>query len=250
VVVTLADTARTPDTGPIAASRGVGVVWRAFSAAVPSFRDALLTAAAARSGRGAGALRLGPGGIFTADDPEQPILSLAALAEAGPRIEAETPAVETATGTGAVHAGFTACGAEARIRIDRLTGAIRVLSVRIVPVTGPVLSRDGLRAQCEGGAALAIGFLACERLQAQSGFFSASNLDGYLPPTAADAPELDVEAVDDIPPDALGPRGVGEIGVNAVGPAIANAVLAATGLVVDALPVDRAALIEALEETP
>jgi len=250
VVVTLGDTARTPDTGPIAASRGVGVVWRAFSAAAPSFRKALLASAAERTGRLADTLSLGPGGIYASGQPDQPILSLSALAQAAPCIEAETPAFETATGTGAVHAAFTACGAEARIRIDRLTGAIRVLSVRVIPVTGPVLSREGLRAQCEGGVALAIGFLATERLEAKEGFFSALNFDGYLPPTSADAAEVEVDAVENIPLDALGPRGVGEIGVNAVAPAIANAVFAATGRPVDILPLDRKALIEALEEKP
>ena len=249
VEVRLADTGSTPDSGPIAASRGVGVVYRGFALAAPRFKDAVLAAAAVRTDIGMEALRLSGNGIVREDDPDgEPILPLASLVGSVEPVLVDAPAVETSTGSGSVHASFTACAAQARIRIDAVTGAVSVLSVAFAPVTGPVINPAGVRAQAEGGAALAAGLFATERLGIDGAGFDAVNFDGYLLPTRADVPEVTLACVDDIPPDPLGPRGVGEIGVNAAAPAIANAILAATGRPVTRLPLDRAALLDALEE--
>ncbi len=133
------------------------------------------------------------------------------------------------------------------MRVDSLTGRVQVTRIRFFPVTGPVVSAAGVRAQCEGGAALAVGFLTMEGLQTREGRFLADNLDGYLVPTITDAPDVQVHCVVNLPPDLLGPRGVGEIGVNAAAPAIANAIMAATGLVCRNLPVNPEAVLNSLE---
>lgn len=242
--VVLADTATTPDSGPIAASRGAGICWRTVKAARPAFTTAVLDAAAALCGEDPDRLRIGPGGVWTqgANEATVPFHALAGI-----DIVMETPSIETATGSGAVHAIFAACAAMATVRVDRLTGRIAVKHVHFVPVTGPVLSQAGVQAQMEGGAALGLGFTLLERLEADVGRFSASNLDGYLIPTIADMGRVTVTAVSDIPEDGLGPRGVGEISVNAAAPAIISAIHAATGFVARQLPIDPAQLLDHLE---
>lgn len=65
----------------------------------------------------------------------------------------------------------------------------------------------------------------------EAGRYAAANLDGYLMPTIADAPERSrVLALEDLDPgDPYGPRGIGELGIGAVTPAIAAAVADAIG---------------------
>ncbi|MCX7373012.1 MAG: molybdopterin-dependent oxidoreductase [Alphaproteobacteria bacterium] len=243
IMVGLGDSATTPDAGPLAASRGAGIAWRAILDARPHFLDAIAARAAAL-GLSPG-LRLGAGGLWRegGNAPEIPLAALAGVAADG-----IAAAVETRTGHGAVHAAFTACAAEATVALDRVTGRARVLRVKLLPVSGPVLSEAGLRAQMEGCAAMATGFALTEELPAQHGRFRASNLDTYLVPTLADTPQVEVEAIEDIPPDALGPRGVGEIGVNAAAPAIVTALMAALGRPLAALPATAERNLAAWEE--
>jgi CO/xanthine dehydrogenase Mo-binding subunit len=249
VDVLLADTAGTPDSGPMAASRGTGIAHRAIAAAAPAFLGALLDRAATRLGQPPAALRLGPGGVWAVDArANAPLLPFVALAESGPLgVLADAPPIETSSGTGAVHAVFTACAAEAVVAVDRLTGRVVVRRMRLIPVSGEVASRAGLRAQLEGGASIAAGFVSLEDLPSPGGHMRAANLDGYLMPTIADAFPVAVDAVEDIPPDILGPRGVGEIGINASAPALCNAIRAATGFVCRRLPVDPAAMLAHLD---
>src|SRR5207245_9068710 len=63
------------------------------------------------------------------------------------------------------------------------------------------------------------------------GRFINRNYSGYLVPTNADVPELDVLFVGDFDEEAnpLGAKGLGELTAVSVAPAIANAVYHATG---------------------
>ena len=243
VSVGLGDSATTPDAGPIAASRGAGIAWRAILDAAPRFSTALQSRAEALTGQRG--LSIGAGGLWRAgaNEPEIGFAALAPLHEAG-----VAQAIETETGQGAVHAAFTACAAEASVAVDRVTGVARVLRVRLIPVSGPVLSPAGLRAQMEGCATMAAGFALLEELPASAGRFRATNLDTYLMPTRLDAPVVECEAVEEIPEDALGPRGVGELGVNAAAPAIINALTAAIGAPLATLPATPARILAAWGE--
>lgn len=242
----LADTAATPDSGPIAASRGAGFVARASRILADRMKADLTALAATRLALPAEELRIGPGGIWRTKG-NAPLMPFAQLAPY--RASAEPVPVETDTGEGAVHASFSACAARAEVAVDRLTGQVRVRRVWLAPVTGEILTTAGLRAQMEGGASMAAGFVTMEQLPAIDGRFSATNLDGYFIPSTADSFPVEVYPVEGVPPDALGPRGVGEIGVNAAAPAIINAIRRATGFVCRRLPVDPAAMLAHLDGT-
>jgi len=72
-----------------------------------------------------------------------------------------------------------------------------------------------------------------------SAAFLNRNLSGYLVPTNADIPKLDILFVGDFDEEArpLGTRGMGELTAVSVAPAIANAVYHATGMRVRRLPI-------------
>jgi xanthine dehydrogenase YagR molybdenum-binding subunit len=71
------------------------------------------------------------------------------------------------------------------------------------------------------------------------GRFLNRNYSGYLVPTSADIPELDIRFVGEFDEEAspIGAKGLGELTAVSVAPAIANAVYHATGKRVRDLPI-------------
>jgi CO/xanthine dehydrogenase Mo-binding subunit len=249
VTVIAGDSALTPGSGPVAASRGAGVLLRSVVAAAPAFIEAILIRAAALTGRSPGTLTLGAGGVHIRGlAGNRPLVSWIDLGGPPIAIAGHAPAIVTSDGEGENHALFSACAALAEVAVDRFTGRIKVLHMTMTPVTGPVLDAKSVAGQMSGGASMAAGFVTSEDLPASEGHFRASNFDGYFAPTIADAFDVTVKCIDDIPADISGPRGVGEIGTNAAAPAIINAIHAATGFVCRKLPVDPEEMLRHLGE--
>ncbi|RPH46834.1 MAG: aldehyde oxidase [Burkholderiales bacterium] len=208
-------TERTPSAGPTSASRGTHILAKLVAALVPK----LAVACAAREA-------------------------------ADVWVEAEVAMPETFSEHGPAHAIFGACGAFAEVSVDRWTGRVRVDRVTVVPSVGPVVSPAGYLSQLEGSVPMAAGFVVLEDLPAEAGRFRATNLDGYLVPTLADAPRVAVRAIDaPIADDDALPRGIGESALNAIAPAIANAIADAAGAMPSVLPVSPAWLRDALDAT-
>ena len=248
----IGDSALAPDTGAAAASRSTTLLHRAFSGAGKQWIAGLTAQAAGLLGMAPEALHLGPGGWRNADG--QPVLGLAALAAALqpalPQCLVTLDPEETPSDVPGAHWVFGACAALARVRIDRWTGALQVQRLVIAAALGPVASAQGLLGQIEGGALMGQGLATSERLDMVAGRYAARNLDAYLVPMLADAPQWEVLAIEDLPPgDAVGPRGAGEIAVNIAVPAIANAVTAAIGLPVDRLPITPDHILDWLERS-
>lgn len=250
VTVVAGDSQLAPDSGPVAASRGAGVLWRSLASAAPAFVAAVLSRASEATGVPVDALAIGAGGVCGRTTPSnRPLIGWMELAAVPIAVTGLTPAIVPPDGEGACHALFTACAAMAEVAVDSFTGRVEVRRMVIVPVTGPVLDSTAIAGQLAGGASLAAGLVVSEDLPSEQGRFRASNLDGYFAPTIADAFDCDVRCIADIPPDVAGPRGVGEIGTNVAAPAIANAVHAATGFVCRRLPVDPQAMLAHLGES-
>lgn len=246
----IGDSALAPDTGAAAASRSTTLVHRALQTDGRTWIDALTAQAAARLGVSAGTLRFGPGGW--SDAQGRHCLSLAGLAAAlAPTLPQTVITVEpeeTPSAVPGAHWVFGACAALAAVRIDRWSGALQVERLVIASALGPVVSPMGLVGQMEGGALMGQGMATTEWLGMREGRYLARNLDAYLVPTLADAPAMEVWAIEDLPPDdPVGPRGAGEIAVNIAAPAIANAVSAALGMPVDRLPIVPDDILDALE---
>ena len=120
------------------------------------------------------------------------------------------------------------------LRVPRVSRCLGAYSVG--RVMNPVLARS----QVTGGMIWGIGQALLERSDVDAtGRYVSQDLAGYLVPTQADVPDLEVHFVEEVDLNAnpLGARGVGEIGAVGVGAAVANAVYHATGIRVREVPV-------------
>ena len=117
-------------------------------------------------------------------------------------------------------------------RLNRVVGAYDA---------GRIINPKTARSQAIGGAIWGVGQALLEQSETDPtlGRFINRNYSGYLVPTNADIPELDVLFVGDLDEEAspLGAKGLGELTVVSVAPAIANAVYHATGKRVRDLPI-------------
>jgi CO/xanthine dehydrogenase Mo-binding subunit len=217
------------------------LLYRGARVAASPFRDAVLNLAAGRLNLPPCSLRLGPGGVWpSAPGPNRPLITFRELA-AGcgdlPSAIVRAPAEETPTAVKA-HGDFNAASAIAAVTVDRWTGRIKVDQMFVATACGPVLSPLAFIGQVEGGAVMALGMAVLEHIPDEHGFYLHKNLDGYMVPTIADAPVIDVLALEELDEgDFLGPRGIGEISINVAVPAIANAISDAIGAPIRRLPV-------------
>lgn len=134
---------------------------------------------------------------------------------------------------------FSAVYAEVRVdpdlrtvRLNRFVGAYDC---------GRVINPKTARSQAIGGIIWGVGHALTEQSETDPslGRFINRNYSGYLVPTCADIPELDILFVGEFDQEAspIGSKGLGELTSVSVAPAIANAVYHATGKRVRDLPI-------------
>lgn len=251
----LGDTRRTPDSGPVAASRATTMVWRTLKQLRAEWQASLLQAAARQLQTPPDTLHLGPGGVHGARGTGSARglhLSYAALAramgDARPVLAADLHAEDPEVNDHDTHFVFGACAALAQVRVDSWSGVAQVERLLVCAALGPVVSAQGYLGQMEGGALMGQAMCTQEDLPCVDGRYTARNLDTYLIPTLADAPAIDVIAIENLPPgDPVGPRGAGEISVNIATPAVANALAAALRQPLTHLPLTPSQAIALLE---
>jgi CO/xanthine dehydrogenase Mo-binding subunit len=232
-----------PDTGMVAASRMTGMLHRGVALAAPLWRTQVLARAALALDITADLLALGPGGVWL-QGGNAPAIEYSALArDDALGVEVDIPPVETKSDV-AAHADFVSCGAIAAVRVDRWTGRVTVDRLVMAPACGPVVVPQSFLGQVEGGAVMGLGLALLEDLPVADCRYTHLNFDGYVIPSLADAPPVDVLAIEHLDPgDAIGPRGVGEIIINAAVAAIANAVAQASGKTITRIPIRPADLL-------
>ena len=146
--------------------------------------------------------------------------------------------VEEANGPKAIFS-FSAVFAE--VRVDPDLGLVRLNRFLGAYDAGRIINPKTARSQAIGGIIWGAGQALLEQSETDpaSGQFINRNYSGYLVPTNADIPELDVLFVGDFDEEAspLGAKGLGELTAVSVAPAIANAVYHATGKRVRDLPI-------------
>ena len=248
----LGDTRCTPDSGPVAASRATTMAWRTLVRLRADWQARLQQAAARLLQAAPGGLRLGPGGVHDAQGLRLSYAALArALGDDRPVFVLDLHAEDPEANAHDTHFVFGACAALAQVRIDGWSGVARVEQLLVCAALGPVVSAQGYLGQMEGGALMGQALCTQEALDCVDGHYTQRNLDSYLVPTLADAPAMQVMAIENLPDgDPIGPRGAGEIGVNIATPAVANALAAALRRPVTCLPLTPAQAIALLEDTP
>lgn len=254
VLPVFGDTGRTPDSGSTSASRGTYVIWKSATLMAPEFGKQLREAAARILERRIEDLMIVPRGLrdvrSNSDDPAISFAALAALLSPDQQPHTDCTFDYPKTEWRSHNARFIfAFGATlARVAVDRITGEICVIDLHQHTAAGPVIDVAAYLGQIEGGGVQGLGYTLTENIIMKAGASVADNLDGYMLPTIADAPETTrvfaLEALDH--DDAYGPRGVGELGIAAVAPAIAAAVADAVGVWPTTTPISPEDLLVAL----
>jgi xanthine dehydrogenase YagR molybdenum-binding subunit len=152
--------------------------------------------------------------------------------------EADYDPVEEANGPKAI---FSFAAIFAEVRVDEDLGQVRLRRLVGAYDAGRIINPKLARSQAIGGIIWGTGQALMERSETDPalGRFLHRNYSGYLVPTNADIPELDVLFCGRFDEEAspLGAKGLGELTAVSVAPAIANAVYHATGKRVRDLPI-------------
>ncbi len=138
----------------------------------------------------------------------------------------------------------------AQVKVDRLTGKVKVEKIWAAHDIGKAINPAGLEGQVEGGTAQGIGWAVSENFQVDQGVVKTSNLSTYLLPTVLDVSEVETILVED--PEPLGPwgaKGIGEPAIIPTAAAIANAVSDALGYQINSIPLTPEFVLEALENS-
>jgi xanthine dehydrogenase YagR molybdenum-binding subunit len=152
--------------------------------------------------------------------------------------------VEEAQGSKAV-VSFSAVFAE--VRVDPDLGLVRLNRFVRAYDAGRIINPKTARSQAIGGIIWGVGQALLEQSETDPvmGRFLNRNYSGYLAPTNADIPELDILFVGEFDEEAspLGAKGLGKLTAVSVAPAIANAVYHATATRVRDLPITPGKLV-------
>jgi len=146
--------------------------------------------------------------------------------------------VEEASGPNAI---FSFAAVFAEVRVDPDLGLVRLNRFVGAYDAGRIINPKTARSQAIGGVIWGVGQALLEQseMDPTTGRYLNRNYSGYLVPTNADIPSLDVMFVGEFDEQAspLGAKGLGELTAVSVAPAIANAVYHATGKRVRDLPI-------------
>lgn len=158
--------------------------------------------------------------------------------------EGDYDPIEEANGPKAVFS-FSAVFAE--VRVDPDFGTVRLSRFVGAYDAGQIINPKTARSQAIGGIIWGVGQALLERSETDPvlGRFVNRNYSGYLVPTNADIPELDVLFVGEFDAEGslLGAKGLGELTAVSVAPAIMNAIYHATGKRIRDLPVAAESLL-------
>ena len=146
--------------------------------------------------------------------------------------------VDEASGPKAV---FSFAAVFAEVRVDPELGLVRLNRFVGAYDAGRIVNPKTARSQAIGGIIWGVGQALLEQSETDpaTGRYLSRNYSGYLVPTNADVPELEVLFLGEFDQEAspLGAKGLGELTAVSVAPAIANAVYHATGKRIRDLPI-------------
>jgi xanthine dehydrogenase YagR molybdenum-binding subunit len=226
------------------------------SATVPNATAAVMLAAQALREKVAELALTGRDAPFAGAAPEDVIVADGSLSLAGTNLtityaellarnalsslvgDGDYDPVEEVNGAKAIFS-FSAVFAE--VRVDPDLGLVRLNRFVGAYDAGRIINPKTARSQAIGGIIWGVGQALLEQSETDPvlGRFINRNYSGYLVPTNADIPELDVSFVGEFDEEAspLGAKGLGELTAVSVAPAIANAVYHATGKRIRDLPI-------------
>ena len=147
------------------------------------------------------------------------------------------------TGAGGAYAGNIV-----DVEVDPETGKTEILRITAVQDAGKAIHPSYVEGQMQGGSVQGIGWaLNEEYFMNDAGVMTNSTLLDYRMPIALDVPMIDTVIVEVANPGhPYGVRGVGEVNIVPPPAAIANALHKAHGVRMDVLPMNPAAIVDAI----
>jgi CO/xanthine dehydrogenase Mo-binding subunit len=253
-----ADTASTPDSGPVSASRSVYIQGRAVIEACRDLKGQLTKLAADLLKTTTDQVEFAGSWFFDRNNPQVQFSIRQVADECHQRghrfrglgwVNNTTSDVDHETSQGDAYSAYAWASQLAEVEVDLDTGQVRV--VRLISATdaGKVINPLAAEGQIEGGAMQGLGFAIMENMIVSNGEFKNANLTTYLIPTAADIPEM-VPILVEVP-DSTGPygaKGIGEPATIPTAPAILNAIANAIGVRVNQPPATAEKILTLLGE--
>jgi len=216
--ITMADTDKTEDCGPTAASRSVFIAGNALMAAVKQYKK---------------------------------IKEAAQCGVTLPQVKGEAAFPESSMDMGRIgfpHAMYTFVAQAVKLRVDPVTGSISLLDIAAATECGKVINPLSLAGQIQGGIGMSVGFCLGEDCSFREGELIHKDFSTYLMPTALDVPNIasyHVDAYEQSGP--LGVKGAAEVSTVSIAPAINEAVRQASGAELTKLPLSAEEILKALE---
>jgi isoquinoline 1-oxidoreductase beta subunit len=136
---------------------------------------------------------------------------------------------------------WTAC--VVHVKVDPMTGEVKLKKVTVAMDVGTVVNPDGVRAQIEGSIFWGTSLAMFEKASMKDGGIEQRNFDSYTPMRMSQIPEIDVSIISNGEPAV----GCGEPAVTVIAPAIGNAVFNAVGARVRSLPITAEAVKAAMK---
>lgn len=132
----------------------------------------------------------------------------------------------------------------ADISMNEKNAKIKVHKVVVALDCGPVVNPDTVVAQIEGGVIEALSTALIEHVIFANGGVKSANFNDYKILKMSEVPEIEVHIIKSS--EKIG--GIGELGVPPLAPAVANAFFNLTGVRIRRIPLDTAAVMEALKK--
>lgn len=251
-----ADTASTPDAGPVSASRSVYVQGRAVIEACHDLKTQLTVLAAELLGVTPQEIDFSRGVFHLVEDLARNV-SISRVAEESHKrgkrfrglgwVNNTTSDVDPETSQGDAYSAYAWASQLAEVEVDTETGLVKVLRIVSATDAGKAINPLIVEGQVQGGAVQGMGFALMEDMVVEEGHFKNADLTTYLIPTAADVPVIESLLVE--VPDPTGPygaKGIGEPATIPTAPAILNAIANATGKRIFSTPASPENLLQSL----
>jgi CO/xanthine dehydrogenase Mo-binding subunit len=224
--------------GSTSASRQTMASGTAVHQACVAVRDRLLAHVARTRDLDPDLLGLENGVVTCAGRPLVPVADAAPGRTFRATEHFEHPATGPLGGDVPMYVAFGYAAQRAVVDVDVELGLVKVVQVASCQDVGTVINPTQLLSQVEGGIVQGLGFALMEEVIVADGLIRNPDLQDYLIPTIADAPEVVASFVEVAQPGMpYGWKGAAELPLCAALPAVAAAVRNATGLPLPAAPI-------------
>jgi len=255
-----ADTALTPDSGPVSASRSTFVQGAAIVDACNQLKDVMLDIASKLLQTPIEDLLLENGFVknknnlknsISIDKIGNEISNRGLKSRVSGWYSNTTVDVDSETSQGDAFSQYAWASQMASVEVDLDTGKVKVITIISSTDAGKAVNPQLVEGQIEGGVIQGVGYALFEEMKVVNGEFLNASLSNYIIPTSADSPEiisLIVEIPDPFSPHGV--KGVGEPAMIPTAPAILNAINNAIGKRICVIPATPERILAATGKIP